>query len=170
MPGQRESGEISAINDRDQLDRAFRPVAAMVAGIAIYRTTMPTREREDVARMGRADLLAYNTTRAGLATYLRAGSVVEPLLYRDGRILIAGARPSVAVRAMDIDGLAAGTACRSRPAFTAAKYCCRLVLSIRRPGSGKCHYGIALSSRSRSQPWASGCSRSRSSTPSGLRR
>jgi putative ABC transport system permease protein len=84
------------------------PVAAMVAGIAIYRTTLPTQEREDVARMGRADLLAYDTTRAGLATYLPAGSVVEPLLYRDGRILIAGARPSVLVRAMDIEGLAAG--------------------------------------------------------------
>jgi putative ABC transport system permease protein len=34
------------------------PVAAMVAGIAIYRTTQPTQDREDVARMGRADLLA----------------------------------------------------------------------------------------------------------------
>jgi putative ABC transport system permease protein len=84
------------------------PVAAMVAGIALYRTTMPTQEREDVARMGRADLLAFSTTRAALAPYLPAGSVVEPMSYRDGRILIAGARPTVSVRAMDIEGLAAG--------------------------------------------------------------
>lgn len=84
------------------------PVAAMVAGIAIYRTTMPTEEREAVAMMGRADLIAYNTTRADLATYVPAGSVIEPLLYRDGRFVIAGARPSVSIRAMDIEGLAGG--------------------------------------------------------------
>ncbi len=84
------------------------PVAAMVAGIALYRTTTPTQEREEVARMGRADLIAYNTTRADLADLLPAGSTVEPYVTRDGRIVTPGARPSVTVRAMDIDGVASG--------------------------------------------------------------
>lgn len=84
------------------------PVAAMVAGIAIYRTTTPSPERNEVAQFGRADLLAYNTTRAELGTYLPAGSVVEPVVSTDGRIVIPGARPGVSIRALEIEGLAAG--------------------------------------------------------------
>ena len=84
------------------------PVAAMVAGIALFRTTQPTPDREQVARMGRADLIAYNTSRADLAALLPAGSVVEPYAMLDGRIVTPGARPGVSVRAMDIEGVASG--------------------------------------------------------------
>lgn len=84
------------------------PVAAMVAGISIYRTTQPTREAEDVARMGQADLIAIGVGRDELATYLPAGSVIEPLSVVDSRLQVAGARPSVQLSAMDLDGLAAG--------------------------------------------------------------
>ena len=80
----------------------------MVAGISIYRTIQPTQERELISRMGRADLIAYGTTRADLVPLLPGGSMIEPLVSLDGRIVIAGARPSVSVRAIDIEGLAAG--------------------------------------------------------------
>jgi putative ABC transport system permease protein len=84
------------------------PVAAMVAGTAISRTTFPTQEREDVARMGTADLIAYNTTRVELGEHLPAGTIVEPAVSTDGSIVIPGARLPVSVRAMDLKGLAAG--------------------------------------------------------------
>jgi putative ABC transport system permease protein len=84
------------------------PVAAMVAGTAISRTTFPTQEREDGARMGTADLIAYNTTRVELEMHLPAGSIVEPVVSTDGAIVIPGARLPVSVRAMDLEGLAAG--------------------------------------------------------------
>jgi putative ABC transport system permease protein len=84
------------------------PVAAMVAGTAISRTTFPTQEREDGARMGTADLIAYNTTRVELEMHLPAGSIVEPVVSTDGSIVIPGARLPVSVRAMDLEGLAAG--------------------------------------------------------------
>lgn len=84
------------------------PVAAMVAGTAISRTTHPTQEREDVARMGRADLIALSTNRVDLGKHLPAGSVVEPVVSIDGSILIPGARLPVSRRAMDLEGLAAG--------------------------------------------------------------
>jgi len=83
------------------------PVAGMVAGTAISRTTLPTQEREDVARMGRADLIAFSTTRGELGKYLPPGSVVEPVVMTDGSIVIPGTRLPVSVRAMDLDGLAA---------------------------------------------------------------
>lgn len=84
------------------------PVAAMVAGISIYRTTQPTQERDDVARMGRADLIAIGTTREALQPYLPSGSIVERMDSTDGRIVIKGAKPTVVLRAMNIEGLAAG--------------------------------------------------------------
>ncbi len=84
------------------------PVAGMVAGIAIYRTTTPTPEAEDLATFGRADLLAFNTTRAELEAHLPTGTTLEPTLYTDGRIVLPGARPGVSIRALDLDGLAAG--------------------------------------------------------------
>lgn len=84
------------------------PVAAMVAGITIFRTTQPTLEDEDVARMGRADLIAYGIGRDELATYLPAGSIIEPLSASEGVLILPGARPSVQLNAMDLDGLAAG--------------------------------------------------------------
>jgi putative ABC transport system permease protein len=84
------------------------PVAAMVAGIALYRTTQPTQERQDVARMGRADLIAAGTTRAELGKLLPAGSVAEPVVTIDASIVIPGARLPVSARAMDVEGLAAG--------------------------------------------------------------
>jgi putative ABC transport system permease protein len=84
------------------------PVAAMVAGTALYRTTTPTQERSDTAQFGNADLLAYNTTRSELETYLPPGSVVEASVSGTATLLRPGARSDVTVRAMDIEGLAAG--------------------------------------------------------------
>lgn len=84
------------------------PVAAMVGGSAIYRTIQPTPEQLDVARMGRADLIALGTTREELQAYLPPGSVMEPLTSSGGRIVIPGGRPGVTLRALDINGLAAG--------------------------------------------------------------
>lgn len=84
------------------------PVAAMVAGTAIYRTTQPTLEREDLARMGRADLIAFGTPRDELERHLPSGSTVEPIYSTDGQIVVPGARPGVTIRALDVDGLAQG--------------------------------------------------------------
>jgi len=84
------------------------PVAAMVLGIALYRTTTPTQDRGDVAEMGRADLVAQNATREELQPYLPDGSLVEQVAFTDAHLVLSGTRPGVAVRGMDIDGLAAG--------------------------------------------------------------
>ena len=84
------------------------PVAAMVAGIAIFRTTQPTQEREAVAQIGRADLISFSTTRAELEGHLPAGSVVKPFASTELSIVIPGARIPVSGWAMDLEGLAAG--------------------------------------------------------------
>lgn len=84
------------------------PVAAMVAGIALYRTTTPTSESANASRMGRADLIAYNTNPAELAAYMPPGSVIEAVVWNEGELVVPGARPDVSIRAMDLDGLAAG--------------------------------------------------------------
>jgi putative ABC transport system permease protein len=84
------------------------PVAAMVAGTSLYRTTQPTPERRDTEQMGRADLYAYGTTRAALEAYLPSGSTIEPISSAEDRILIPGSRPTVSIRGVAVDGLAAG--------------------------------------------------------------
>jgi len=84
------------------------PVAAMVAGIVLYRTTTPSDDRSTIAQMGRADLLASNATRADVERYLPAGSRVEQVIFEDAHLVLPGSRPGVSVRGMDIDGLAAG--------------------------------------------------------------
>ena len=84
------------------------PVAAMVAGTALYRTTTPTQERMDTAQFGSADLLAHNTTRAELEAYLPGDSVVEASVSTDGSLVLPGARPGVSIRVLDIEGLGAG--------------------------------------------------------------
>ena len=81
------------------------PVAAMVAGIAILRTTQPSQAREDAARFGRADLLAGGVSEGKLRLFLPEGSTIEPTFWSDGQVLIAGARPSVTIRGIDLDGL-----------------------------------------------------------------
>lgn len=84
------------------------PVAAMVAAISILRTTSPTKEQLDASRMGHADLLAQGATEEELRTYLPAGSVLEPVVHGQGRLVLVGARPGVSLRAMRLDGLAQG--------------------------------------------------------------
>ncbi|TME12604.1 MAG: hypothetical protein E6I65_03155, partial [Chloroflexi bacterium] len=75
------------------------PIAAMVTGIAILRTTQPTQERDDTARMGRADLLAQGISESELRPLLPAGSTVEPIAWSDTtQIELPGARPSVSLR------------------------------------------------------------------------
>lgn len=84
------------------------PVAAMVGGIAVYRTITPTQERWDAASMGRADLVSMGTSRAALVSLLPAGSAIEAMTSAGGRIVLPGARPSVMLRGLNVDGLAAG--------------------------------------------------------------
>ena len=85
------------------------PIAAMVMGIAILRTTQPTQERDDTARMGRADLLAQGISESELGQWLPAGSSIEPIAWSDTtQIELPGARPSVSLRGLDLDGLASG--------------------------------------------------------------
>jgi putative ABC transport system permease protein len=84
------------------------PVAAMVAATAIYRTTQVAPDREAVAQMGRADLSAFSTTPGALALHLPKDSVIEPMISTDGQIVVPGGRPSVTIRALAVDGLAAG--------------------------------------------------------------
>jgi putative ABC transport system permease protein len=84
------------------------PIAAMVMGIAILRTTQPSQERDDAARMGRADLLAQGIAESDLRKLLPAGSTIEPTSWSDTQIELPGARPSVALRGLDLDGLAGG--------------------------------------------------------------
>jgi putative ABC transport system permease protein len=84
------------------------PVAAMVAGIALYRTTTPSEERNVTSQMGRADLLVFGASRADVEANVPVGSRLEPLVFADDDLILPGARPGVSVRGMDLDGLAAG--------------------------------------------------------------
>lgn len=84
------------------------PVAGMVAAIAILRTTTPTREQFDTSRLGRADLLAYADSEKELRKHLPAGSVLEPVLQANTRLVLEGARPGVNLRGMRLDGMALG--------------------------------------------------------------
>lgn len=84
------------------------PVAAMVAAIAIMRTTQPSAERQDVWRMGRADIIAQGVSEAELTEWLPAGSTLEPIISANGNLVLPGAKPSVSVRGLDLDGLARG--------------------------------------------------------------
>ena len=84
------------------------PVAGMVAGISLYRTTQISQERQDTARMGRADLLGFAQEEAELSPFLPPGSIVERLVQVDGKLVLPGARPYVGIRAMRLDGLAEG--------------------------------------------------------------
>lgn len=84
------------------------PVAAMVAGIAILRTTEPSQQRRDAEQFGRADLIAQGVSRAELDPYLPPGSTVEPMFSTDAQLLIDGSRPGVTVRGIALDGLAQG--------------------------------------------------------------
>jgi putative ABC transport system permease protein len=84
------------------------PIAAMVMGIAVLRTTQPSQARDDVARMGRADLLAQGISQAELLPLLPAGSTIEPMFSTETQIELDGARPTVLLRGLDLDGLANG--------------------------------------------------------------
>lgn len=84
------------------------PVAAMVAGIAVLRTTQPSQDEEDAAQFGRADLLAQGLSEQALRQWLPDGVTIEPTYWSDGQLLLAGARPGVTVRGVDLDGLGSG--------------------------------------------------------------
>lgn len=84
------------------------PVAAMVGGVAVYRTTQPTVEGGDVERMGRADLIAQSISEKDLRAYLPAASVIEPIGFGNGLLIVPGAKPEVTIRALALDGLAHG--------------------------------------------------------------
>lgn len=99
------------------------PVAAMVAGIALLRTTQPTQDRHATEQFGRADIVAQGLSRKDLDAYLPSGSTVEPMFSTDGQILVDGARPGVTVRGVVLDGLAQGmlTLMEGRPPKGAAE-------------------------------------------------
>ncbi|HEX2626468.1 MAG TPA: ABC transporter permease [Candidatus Limnocylindrales bacterium] len=85
------------------------PVAAMVGGIAILRTTEVGPERWATARYGQADLLAQGVgTIDLLRPALPPDSVFEPYVEGQVRLVVPGSRPSATLRAIDIQGLAAG--------------------------------------------------------------
>lgn len=84
------------------------PVAAMVAGASLYRTTQISQDRQDVARMGRADLLSYALTEAELRPYLPSGSTLERAVQLEGRLVLDTGRPFIDLRVMRLDGLAEG--------------------------------------------------------------
>src|SRR5215212_10077854 len=66
------------------------PVAAMVAGIALYRTTAPSPERSTTAEMGRADLLAFAGPRDDVQSKVPEGSRLEPIVFVDDDLLLPG--------------------------------------------------------------------------------
>ena len=78
------------------------PVAGMVAAIAILRTTTPTRDQFDTSRLGRADLLAYGDSEEELRKHLPVGSVMEPVLQANARLVLEGARPGVNLRGIPL--------------------------------------------------------------------
>jgi putative ABC transport system permease protein len=84
------------------------PVAAMVAGISLFQTMAPTQEEMTVWQMGRADLSAQSVSEDDLRRYIPVGSSIEPLLQGEARLVVDGSRPGVALRAMQLDGLAEG--------------------------------------------------------------
>jgi putative ABC transport system permease protein len=84
------------------------PVAAMVAGISIMRTTEPTEEQRDTWRMGRADLLVHGASESDVTAWLPDGSVLERAIHADGNLLLSGAKPHVGVRGLNLAGLAQG--------------------------------------------------------------
>jgi putative ABC transport system permease protein len=84
------------------------PVAAMVGGVSIFRTSQISQDRQDTGRMGRADLVANLQTEDELRPYLPDGSVVEREVQTEGHLVIAGARLSIDLRGLNLDGLAQG--------------------------------------------------------------
>ena len=84
------------------------PVAAMVAAISIFQTMEPTSDEIEVARMGRADMIAQVASEEELWKYIPEASTIEALLHIEARLLLGGSRPAVGLRAMKLDGLAQG--------------------------------------------------------------
>ena len=82
------------------------PIAAMVMGIAVLRTTQPTQDREDASVMGRADLIAQGTSQSELVKWIPAGSTIEPIAWSSTQIQVPGARPGISLRGLDLEGLA----------------------------------------------------------------
>jgi RNA polymerase sigma factor (sigma-70 family) len=52
MPGQRESGEITAVNDRDQLDRAFRRLTLEQRSVLVFHHYVGLPVAEVADRLG----------------------------------------------------------------------------------------------------------------------
>lgn len=89
------------------------PVAAMAAGMTLSATVSTTPEQYAMQTMGRADWIVHSggrtATTADLEALLPAGSNVEPIIgYEEGRLSLPGREVALGLRALDIDGLAAG--------------------------------------------------------------
>ncbi|MDQ3493689.1 MAG: FtsX-like permease family protein, partial [Chloroflexota bacterium] len=91
------------------------PVMAMSGATAVLETITPTPERLATARMGTADLIALSfeagdggTGDELLISLLPAGARAEPVADTSDTALASGSEFGVSVRALDLDGLAAG--------------------------------------------------------------
>lgn len=91
------------------------PVMAMSGATAVLETITPTPERLATARMGTADLIALSfeagdgsTGETLLRSLLPAGARTEPVADTSDTAVAAGSELLVSVRALDLDGLAAG--------------------------------------------------------------
>jgi putative ABC transport system permease protein len=87
------------------------PVAAMVGGSAVLKTTTPTPDRLVTQGMGAADLLVYagpDGSGALLRSLLPAGSTVEPFFSTSGTLQLPGMEVSSRVMSHDPEGLGHG--------------------------------------------------------------
>jgi putative ABC transport system permease protein len=88
------------------------PVAAMVGASTILQTITPTAERSVTHQMGAADLLVHpigaGATVDALRAELPAGSLIEPTLAEEGRLVLPGTKVSVTLSSLDIARLARG--------------------------------------------------------------
>lgn len=91
------------------------PVAGMVGGITWWRTTTPSLETEATWRVGAADLFVYTDqpvaapTTEQLRAALPRDSVVEPIAFGEGVLVLPGRRVEVGIRATNLEGLGRGT-------------------------------------------------------------
>ncbi len=88
------------------------PVAAMAGAMTAVATTTPSADRQATYQMGAADMIVWpsspDATTDRLRAALPAGSRIEQVVQRDGRLQLPGQQMRVVVRALDLNGLARG--------------------------------------------------------------
>ena len=88
------------------------PVAAMAGAMTAVATTTPSADRQATYQMGAADMIVWpsspDATTDRLRAALPAGSRIEQVVQRDGRLQLPGQQMRIVVRALDLNGLARG--------------------------------------------------------------